>query len=47
MYLIAKKMIENNKKWAKHRELEKISSVKFSKFNVLYNNISKLYKVWR
>ncbi len=46
MYLIAKKMIENNKKWAKLREPEKFSSVKFSKFNSLYNYVSKLYKAW-
>jgi len=46
MYLIAKKIINNNQKGTKHRELKKFSSVKFSKFNSLYNHISKLYKAW-
>ena len=41
MYLIAKKMIDNNKKWAKSGVLGK-----FSKFNSLYNYVSKLYKIW-
>jgi hypothetical protein len=44
MYLIAKKMINNNKKGTKRRKLEKFSSVKFSKFNTLYNYVSRLYK---
>ena len=46
MYLIAKKMINNNKKWIKCRKLEKFSSVKFSKFNALCDHVSKLYKAW-
>ena len=44
MYLIAKKMINNNKEWIKRGKLEKFPSVKFSKFNALYNHVSKLYK---